>query len=127
MRQYNKMLVEQNYTTAALHEAKALAIKNFVQENFKEKVVDSIPKLAGHFGVSIKIFQQLAKLAFGKSLREQVITLRMEYSIDLLTTTKKTIREIAYLAGYHDPYYFSRAFKKYYKKSPDHLRNDIAE
>ncbi|WP_169472270.1 helix-turn-helix transcriptional regulator [Pedobacter hiemivivus] len=123
MVQYHNMLGEHNYTTAALHKIKAMDIKNFIQENFKSKLANSIPELARHFAVSETTFKQLAKLAFGKPYREHLITLRMEYSLHELTTTNKTIREITCLAGYSDPYYFSYAFKKYYQKSPHHLRS----
>ena len=123
MDQYHDMLIARNYTTTALHEAKALVIKDFILDNFKDTKVGSIPEMARHFGVSETIFEQLAKVAFGKSFRAQIIALRMEYSLHLLTTTKKTIREIAHLSGYNDPYYFSRAFKMHYQKSPKHLRN----
>lgn len=125
IRQYDKMLAEQNYTTKALHEIKAMAIKNFIQDNFKDQVVDNIPKLAQHIGVSEKTFQRLSKLAFGKPCRKQVITLRMEYVLHMLNTTKIPIYKIAHLAGYHDRYYFSRAFKKYYGESPAHFRRVV--
>lgn len=127
MDQYHNMLLERNYTTRTFHEAKALAIKNFIQDNYKDPIVDNIPKMARHFGVSETIFEQLAKVAFGKPFRAQIIALRMEYSLHLLTSTKKTIREIAHLSGYNDPYYFSRAFKKHYQKSPKHIRNAITK
>ncbi|TCC99553.1 helix-turn-helix transcriptional regulator [Pedobacter hiemivivus] len=121
--QYHNMLMEHNYTTNALHEIKAMDIKDFIKENFRNKVLNNVPELARHFAVSESTFQQLARVAFGKPFREHLISVRMEYALHILTTTNKPIHEIADLAGYNDPCYFSRAFKKHYQKSPDHLRN----
>ncbi|WEK20919.1 MAG: AraC family transcriptional regulator [Candidatus Pedobacter colombiensis] len=120
IRQYHQMLVDNHYTTAALHQTKATDIANFIRNNFRDQVVDCISEMAKHFGV--KTFHRLVKIAFGIPLREQVIALRMEYGLHQLKTTQKTINEIAFEAGYNDPHYFSRAFKKHYKVNPGSLR-----
>ena len=45
---------------------------------------------------------------------------RMEYAKELLKNVKTglMIKEIAEMAGYNDPYYFSRLFRKLFGKSP---------
>ncbi|MGG4492689.1 helix-turn-helix domain-containing protein [Brevibacillus reuszeri] len=49
---------------------------------------------------------------------EYVIKIRMNHAAQLLQHTAATVREIAESIGYHNVFYFSRAFKKYYGISP---------
>jgi len=119
--QYNKMLVDNKYITAVLHQIKATAIENYIQENFTDKTVEDIPGMAQKFNVSERLLFELAKLAFGKPIREYVIDLRMDYALRLLETTTTSIHEIAFLAGYNDPGYFSKAFKKHHSRSPSEV------
>ncbi|MCA5964323.1 helix-turn-helix domain-containing protein [Blautia sp. RD014234] len=49
----------------------------------------------------------------------------MEESRRLLGATRKSIQEIAGMAGFPDAAYFSRAFKERYGKSPMEYRKGI--
>lgn len=50
--------------------------------------------------------------------------LRLTYGKKLLTNTNYTIKEIASLCGYADPYYFSRAFKKHFGAAPHYIQGE---
>ncbi|QAY67006.1 AraC family transcriptional regulator [Paenibacillus protaetiae] len=56
---------------------------------------------------------------------EYVIKVRMSHAVQLLQNTAATIQEIAQSIGYHDSYYFSRAFKKYYGTAPLDFRRSF--
>ncbi|GGF96119.1 hypothetical protein GCM10010912_46310 [Paenibacillus albidus] len=95
--------------------------------------------IAGHYRQELKL-KELAALA-GCGARqlqrrfkqekllgpmEYVIQLRMESAERMLRHTDATIGEIAERTGYHDMYYFSRAFKKYYGVPPQRYRRTAA-
>ncbi len=54
----------------------------------------------------------------GLSPNNFVLSLRMKKAAALLESSEHGVSEIAYIVGFNDPKYFSRTFKKYYKKSP---------
>ena len=49
----------------------------------------------------------------------------MEASAKLLKNRNLNVNQIAYAAGYQDPNYFSKVFKRYMKTSPIEYRNNI--
>ena len=63
---------------------------------------------------------QLFSLIHTLNLQE----LRLTYAKKLLTNTNYTIKEIASLCGYADPYYFSRAFKKHFGAAPHYIQGE---
>ncbi|MBB5440103.1 AraC-like DNA-binding protein [Pedobacter sp. AK017] len=113
---YNKL--RNGDTSMQHHSAKITDITVFIKENFRSEAAENLPALALRFMVSERNLARLAKMAFGIPLHEQVIKLRMEYAQELLLTTDKPVKEVALLSGYKEPYYFSKAFKKYYGKCP---------
>ena len=50
--------------------------------------------------------------------KEFILSVRMKKASQLLEQTEYSISEIGYKVGFKDPKYFSKAFKKYYKKTP---------
>ena len=62
----------------------------------------------------------------GTSYKQLVLEIRMELARHYLLDTHLSIQEIAYLLDYATPAPFSRAFKSYYGKAPDHYRSSQA-
>lgn len=60
---------------------------------------------------------------FGMSPKQYVIKLRIHRSLQLLIENKHSVKEIAFLCGFSDEKYFSRAFKSKYGYPPSHLRD----
>ncbi len=56
------------------------------------------------------------------SLFRYMTKLKMEYSRLLLTTTDKSITEIAYEVGYENPSKFSESFKNFFGILPSKFR-----
>ena len=52
------------------------------------------------------------------------IHLKVQKASSLLLLSRMTIREIALIVGYEDPYYFSRLFKKVVGISPTAVRQE---
>ncbi len=70
-----------------------------------------------------RIFQD----KFGISPKQYQLNCRMRMALDLLGTTNKSIKEIAYLTGFQNQYYFSNALKHKFSRSPSELRRAMRE
>ncbi|MDR6782335.1 helix-turn-helix transcriptional regulator [Pedobacter africanus] len=97
------------------------ALKDFITVNFATALVNDLTGMASLFCVSERTLARLAKTAFGIPIHEQVISVRMKFAFNQLSTTSKPVYEIARLSGYTDPHYFSKAFKKYHGNTPKQI------
>jgi AraC-like DNA-binding protein len=82
-----------------------------------------IPELAAMEHLSTPRYNAKFKALMGVSPSRYILQLRMGEACDLLRNTDFSIKEIAAMCGYRDPYFFSRAFKEYTGKSPRAYRN----
>lgn len=76
------------------------------------------------FYLTYKYMGTAFKKSTGSTILEYHTGLRMKQALRLLTTTFYSIDEISRQLGYSDALYFSRVFKKHYKKSPQIYRKD---
>lgn len=86
-------------------------MKNYILENFTKDI--SLEQVAEHVGLSPDYLGKLFKKIEGQTFTDYLIHLRMEKAKELLEQRDLSIKQIAYMVGYSDPNYFSRAFKKY--------------
>jgi AraC family transcriptional activator of pobA len=82
---------------------------------------------AGHYADALAmpaaaLSQALTQIA-GKSTKELITDRVMIEAARLLRFTDRTIGEVAYLTGFSDPLYFSRAFKRHAGESPSAFRD----
>lgn len=84
----------------------------------------NIAQIAEQMNMSVSHFQRLYKLRFGVPCSKDILTSRMEYAKQLLTTTDLSAVEVAAQCGYHDYAHFSRVFAKYACVSPAKFRKD---
>ena len=92
----------------------------YLHKHFTEKV--SIEKLAGNAGLSMSSLLRHFKRINGASPKEYLIELRINYACELLDTTRLSIDEIAFSAGFNDSNYFSREFRKATGATPSKYR-----
>lgn len=74
--------------------------------------------LASDLGVSYSRFRFAFKAQTGYSPREFENTIKLNRARDLLLREQRSITETAHELGYSSVYYFSRAFKKQFGRSP---------
>ena len=67
-------------------------------------------------------FHRIFKKGFGQTPFNYMLRLRMEHAIKLLTTTNKSVKQVAFESGYDNEFYFYRQFKKQYNCSPGKLK-----
>lgn len=90
--------------------------KRYIERNYTKEI--SLEEIAGHVSVSSFYLSRIFSKREGMTYKDYLIKLRMERAKQLLKEGKKSIKEISIEVGYADQNYFSRAFKKYYNKSP---------
>jgi two-component system response regulator YesN len=85
-------------------------MKSFVLLHAHREI--SLDLIAEHFQISPFYVSRLFKEKFGTNYVDFLTDCRLEKAKELMTDEKKSLKEIAYEVGYHDPNYFSRVFKK---------------
>jgi two-component system, response regulator YesN len=90
--------------------------KRYIELNYTKEI--SLEEIAGHVSVSSFYLSRIFSKREGMTYKDYLIKLRMERAKQLLKEGRKSIKEISMDVGYVDQNYFSRAFKKYYNKSP---------
>jgi two-component system response regulator YesN len=98
-------------------------IKTYIQEHLHEDI--SLQEVADKMFFSTVYFSRFFKKQTGETFSNYLLKVRMELAVRLLQKNKK-VTEISEACGYHDPSYFIRMFKEYYKYSPkDYARRFI--
>ncbi|PSL40721.1 YesN/AraC family two-component response regulator [Planomicrobium soli] len=98
-------------------------VKLYIKENYKNYDI-SLNQMADHIGVSSFYLSRSFKKQEGMSFKEFLTKIRMDEAIRHMEEGKKTIQDIALEAGYTDPNYFSKAFRKYTGLSPrEYMQN----
>lgn len=94
--------------------------KNYIAQHFDREL--SLEEMAKEVGISPYYLSKLFKEAEGVGYIEYVTKLRIDYAKNQLVETEKSIKQICVDAGYQDPNYFSRIFKKWTGKTPTEFR-----
>ena len=88
----------------------------FMQKNICKNL--RILDFAKYVSLSESHFSMIFRNKTGSSPLDYFINLKMQEAIRLLTNQSLKIKEVAYLLGYNDPYYFTRIFTKHIGSSP---------
>ena len=86
----------------------------------------NVDQLASKMGLGRSQFYRKIKALTNYSPVELLKNLRLKRSRDLLTTTQKSISEIAYEVGFSTPAYFTRCYKESYGETPSELRERVS-
>lgn len=95
-------------------------IISYMNEHYREPV--SMKELAALADMSEKYFIRYFHFHIGIPPKQYLVELRMKHAIELLSSTNRSIAEIASELGYSDQYCFSKAFRKYYGETPSKFR-----
>jgi len=82
----------------------------------------SVSHLAHLCGVSEVYLRKIFEKKLGVSPKEYMISLRMEYAKQLLSSGEVGVAEVAQMCGYAEPCHFSREFKKRFGTSPKNYK-----
>jgi transcriptional regulator GlxA family with amidase domain len=78
--------------------------------------------LGDEIGLSRVQMYRKVKVLTGLSPTELLRQMRLQRAAALLSSTTKTVAEIAFEVGFNTPGYFSKCFKEQYGKQPTDLR-----
>lgn len=120
LRKYDDLLASDKYSSITWNAMKAREIADYVHSCYTEKLDDN-EVLAARFNVSERQFLRLVKIAFDMPLQAYLLKIRMSKAIVKLISTRRPIYEVAAEVGYHNPHYFSFAFKRYHNISPSEV------
>ncbi len=96
---------------------------SFMKENLDNKIM--VEDLAQLNGLSNSRFSTLFRKSTGMPPIDYFIHLKMQKACQLLYTTDFRVKEVAFMIGYDDPYFFSRLFKKNMNLSPEDYRLSV--
>lgn len=86
----------------------------------------NVDQLASRMGLGRSQFYRKIKALTNYSPVELLRNLRLKRSRDLLTTTRKSISEIAYEVGFSTPAYFTKCYKEAFSETPTELRERLS-
>ena len=92
-----------------------------LEHNFTSKEL-TVAHLAKLCGVSEVYLRKIFEKKLGVSPKEYMISLRMEYAKQLLSSGEVGVAEAAQMCGYAEPCHFSREFKKRFGVSPKNYK-----
>lgn len=99
----------------------ALLVQHFIDTNYKE-VID-LNTLSNHFDFSPSYLTKIFIKYIGQPPIKYLTEYRINISKQLLHNSSYSIKTVAELCGYPDPFYFSKTFKKVVGISPLQYRN----
>ncbi|MDE5790655.1 MAG: substrate-binding domain-containing protein [Muribaculaceae bacterium] len=85
----------------------------------------NVDQLASELGLGRSQFYRKIKALTNYSPVELLRRLRLQKGREYLTTTDKSISEIAYEVGFSTPAYFTKCFRDAFGKTPTELREDL--
>ena len=106
--------------TTLKHQMVVQSVLDLLKARIKEPL--TLDKLAVLAGLSRTYFSHVFKEIAGMNLQEYVGQVRVERAKDLLRDLNLTVKQVAYEAGFRDPDYFCRTFKKTLGTTPTDWR-----
>ena len=100
-------------------------IADYVRRNISRNI--KISEIADSFGYSPKYLSHLFTEIRGLSLKQFIMSQKIETACFLLTDSDRSISEIAAEVGFSDVHNFSRAFKNVTGLAPSAYRNTYAK
>lgn len=91
-------------------QAKLKTVLAHIDANFTTDI--RLDDLAHRFDISKYYLTREFKRAYGETIFQHIIGLRINYAKRLLRFTDKSVEEISVLCGFNDQSYFSKQFKK---------------
>jgi AraC-like DNA-binding protein len=96
--------------------------KRYINDNFS--FIQSPADVAAECEVDVRYLASLFKKYDHTSAGHYIMSLKLNKAANLLLTTDDKIKVIAEKVGFCDPYHFSKNFKQFHGRSPNHFRNE---
>ncbi|WP_163326073.1 hybrid sensor histidine kinase/response regulator transcription factor [Draconibacterium mangrovi] len=101
-------------------------VSTIINENIESETLNT-EELAKQLGMSKTLVYLKLKKLLNMSGSDYIQSLRFKKAIELMADSNRNISGIAYEVGFTDPNYFSKVFKKVYKKTPTVYRKELLD
>ena len=101
------------------------SVIKYMEQNYTE--INSVKEIAEKFSYTSNYLSHLFKKYTGLSLKEYMITVKMQKAKDLIREGKLSLNEVAQLCGYDSIPSFCRMFKKYIDTTVNEVKNQQKE
>jgi len=96
--------------------AELMPALSYIEQHFRESVTSA--KASRACNMDSFRFGRAFRSAFGIAFKEYLLRVRIKEACRLLEKPNISVTEVAYLAGFNDPSYFSKVFKRYAGVTP---------
>jgi AraC-like DNA-binding protein len=117
--------VEARFSHSTEVQNNTLPAISYVNNHFQEKI--TLEEVARHCGMGIFQFSRAFKREHRLTFREFLVRYRIDQARKSLKNPRITVLDSAFVAGFKDPSYFARLFKRYVGVSPSQYRLDLLE
>ena len=90
---------------------------DYIEKNYRDPSL-TVERICKEKYVSHSTLLRMFMKHLSLSPKEYIVNLRLKNAVELLLSGRVSCRDAAYLSGFSDEKYFSRAFKKHYSVSP---------
>lgn len=124
----NRLALEKNHQSITVHhlsDDKCNRVINELEQYILEHIGDrlNIESLAQKFYYHPKYLSQIVKNNKGQTLKDYIISIRMERARDLLSQTQMTVDQISEILGFSSSQYFHKRFKTEFAMTPISFRS----
>ncbi len=98
-------------------------LHDYIMKNIRNDKIN-LGNIAKEMNYSPSSIQKKVKRLTNKSVSQFVREFRLEYAKQLIEQEAASIKEIAFLSGFHSHAYFSRCFREYYGTTPTEVSSD---
>lgn len=95
-------------------------VRAYIQQHYAEPL--SVAQMAHHFRVSRQYFSRLFQRATGQGPHAYLTAVRLEKAKELMADPELPVRVIATRAGFEDPCYFAKTFRRHTGLTPSAYR-----
>ncbi len=113
---FGRQMAQRKGSVASSSRQRILSIVEYMNRHYFEPL--QTEELAARCGLSKYHFIHLFRMCMGMTPYSYLIRIRMERAETLLQAGDMTVQEVAFVCGYNDPLYFSRAFSRHFGVSP---------
>ena len=111
-------------TRPASHRKLTAAAQQFVDKHLHARI--QLEDMARLCSMSPSHFSRVFKAEHGVTLRDYILQARIRRSGELLRNPQASVADVAHAAGYRDPQYFARMFRKVMGNTPSEYRSALA-
>lgn len=117
--------VEARFSHSTKAQNSTLPAISYVNNHFQEKI--TLEEVARYCGMGTFQFSRAFKREHGLTFREFLVRYRIDQARKSLKDPRITVLDSAFVAGFTDPSYFARLFKRYVGVTPSQYRLDLLE